>query len=577
MSNAAGIPRGFFLTFLRISCHTGFTVHMRKIKKVLFMSLFLLLVVTLKPVSAQAPSVNLGTSPNAGSSTNTLYSNVDSNVPKNMHTLSQNVLIEVLSSVTCALSGIDPINPRTGCLGVNSNTGKLGYVTQQGGAMKIMGNLIGGTFSIPVSSGGYAQYAMSNFGITKTAYAADAPGANGVGYSRLLPLIKIWAKFRDIAYLAFVLAFTVIGLAIMFRVKIDARTVMTIQNQIPKIVIALILVTFSYAIAGFLIDIMYVITYLIILTFNSLTPTHINVNTTVFSVLNSAFRPDSGKGAHLPGAGIFDLSINASLGIGNLFSSLASDFLNSTMSKFFLLFFSPLAGLKIGCEVFSFGGNVLGNIPLVGGIFGNGPDCSFLDNFFENVVVATFSIIAFLVIIIAILYSLFRVWFTLIKSFIYVLVDAMIGPLWITAGIFPGSKLGFASWVRHLMGHLSVFPMTFAVILLGKTIMNGISGGDTSLFAPPLVGGTFGGNGTLASIVGLGFIISLPSILDKTRKAVGAIDFGLVDVKRSLGASAGLGTRGFGAATTTEVEYKNGRPESLSRPRRLGKAIGLLK
>ena len=39
---------------------------------------------------------------------------------------------------------------------------------------------------------------------------------------------------------------------------------MTIQNQIPKIIISLILVTFSFAIAGFLIDLMWVSIYVVI-------------------------------------------------------------------------------------------------------------------------------------------------------------------------------------------------------------------------------------------------------------------------------------------------------------------------
>ncbi|MFI5265645.1 MAG: hypothetical protein ACHQT7_02775, partial [Candidatus Levyibacteriota bacterium] len=322
---------------------------MKKLKSVLFIFLFLLLVVTVSPARAEAP----GTNPSQ-----MLYGNVETNVPQNLHTLSQNVIIEVLSGITCTLAGVDPISPQTPCLGVNASSGKLGYVTQQGGATKVMADLIGGTFDIPVSSGGYAVYAMSNFGIVKNAYAANPLGANGVGYSRLLPLINIWAKFRDIAYLAFVLAFTIIGLAIMFRVKIDARTVMTIQNQIPKIIIALIMVTFSYAIAGFMIDMMYVVTYLFVLTFNSLTPTHVNVNSNVFAVLNSTFKP-SGLASIIPGSGILDIAVNSSYGIGKIFSSLTTDFLDTAISGFFFNFFTPFGVLKIGCEVFSLPGNAL--------------------------------------------------------------------------------------------------------------------------------------------------------------------------------------------------------------------------
>jgi hypothetical protein len=45
----------------------------------------------------------------------------------------------------------------------------------------------------------------------------------------------------------------------MFRVKISPQAVITVQSALPKVVITLILITFSYAIAGFLVDLMYVV------------------------------------------------------------------------------------------------------------------------------------------------------------------------------------------------------------------------------------------------------------------------------------------------------------------------------
>ena len=50
----------------------------------------------------------------------------------------------------------------------------------------------------------------------------------------------------------------------MFRQRISPQAVMTIQAALPKVIIALIMVTFSYAIAGFMIDISYVL-FLVIL------------------------------------------------------------------------------------------------------------------------------------------------------------------------------------------------------------------------------------------------------------------------------------------------------------------------
>src|SRR6185437_16773771 len=45
------------------------------------------------------------------------------------------------------------------------------------------------------------------------------------------------------------------------RFRVDPRTVMTLQNQIPRVIIAILLITFSYAIAGALIDLMWTATY----------------------------------------------------------------------------------------------------------------------------------------------------------------------------------------------------------------------------------------------------------------------------------------------------------------------------
>ena len=56
----------------------------------------------------------------------------------------------------------------------------------------------------------------------------------------------------------------VIGFMVMFRRKIDPKTVITVQNALPKIVLALLLVTFSYAIAAFMIDLMYLVMAIII-------------------------------------------------------------------------------------------------------------------------------------------------------------------------------------------------------------------------------------------------------------------------------------------------------------------------
>jgi hypothetical protein len=207
----------------------------------------------------------------------------DSNVPQDFHTYSQNVFIEILTSISCILTGYDPLTASGKCLGINPVTHKIGYVDggQGGGAVGIVGNMIGMTFNIPVSSGTYVRDLASHFGITKTGLAAgaqvnvggatDGTFASGYGYAGLKSVIGLWQLFRNIVYLLLVLVFIIIGIGIMLRVNVDARSVMSIQNQLPKIIIGIVLITFSYAIAGFIVDMMYVSMYLVYYLFYSYT------------------------------------------------------------------------------------------------------------------------------------------------------------------------------------------------------------------------------------------------------------------------------------------------------------------
>src|SRR5258708_2550772 len=103
--------------------------------------------------------------------------------------------------------------------------------------------------------------------------------AQGFGYSGALALggsgnntiQKAWQAIRDLSYGIFVVIIIAFAFMIMFRVKISPQVVISVQSALPKIAVALILVTFSYAIAGFLIDIMYVCIGIFSLVFSQFT------------------------------------------------------------------------------------------------------------------------------------------------------------------------------------------------------------------------------------------------------------------------------------------------------------------
>jgi hypothetical protein len=116
-----------------------------------------------------------------------------------------------------------------------------------GGMIGQTTKLAANTFYQPVSGIQYIAQLKDNF-LGKPTYAAQ-----GIGFAGLAPLIPIWQVFRNMVYVLFSIVLVGIGLSIMLRIKISPQAVITIQSAIPKLITSLILVTFSYAIAGLLI------------------------------------------------------------------------------------------------------------------------------------------------------------------------------------------------------------------------------------------------------------------------------------------------------------------------------------
>lgn len=98
--------------------------------------------------------------------------------------------------------------------------------------------------------------------LMKSAKIIPEAQAQGLGFSALDPILETWKAFRNLAYLFFVVIFLIIGFMIMFRTKVGQAAI-TAQQAIPSVIIAMLAVTFSYAIAGFMIDLMYVVMYVL--------------------------------------------------------------------------------------------------------------------------------------------------------------------------------------------------------------------------------------------------------------------------------------------------------------------------
>ncbi len=134
------------------------------------------------------------------------------------------------------------------------------------GAIGSLSNLIVAMYDNPVAD---TQTYVAD--VLKSAHIVTPAYAQGIGFASLDPVLNLWKTFRNIAYMFFVLIFVIVGFLIMFRQKVG-QTAITAQQAIPQIIMSLVLVTFSYAIAGLLIDLMYVLMALIVGVFASFFP-----------------------------------------------------------------------------------------------------------------------------------------------------------------------------------------------------------------------------------------------------------------------------------------------------------------
>ena len=319
--------------------------------------------------------------------------------------------------------------------------------------------------------------------IPKTAYA------QGVGFSGLSPLLPLWKAFRNVAYLLLAVFMIVIGFFIMFRKKIDPKTVMTVQNALPNVVVTLLLITFSYAIVGLLIDVMYL---LIAISISILQPVSKNVITS--DTMNMFM------------AGSF---------VGPL-QMLWSGGLEGALTGFLALFNLQLPQSASSAAPQEFQG--------------------LLSFFVSNIANPKATLPTFIIVFIyacAFLFAVIRLLVVLIKAHVQIIMSLIISPFQLLLGVFPGSH-AFEGWIKNLIANIAVFPITAIMLLIGSIIVRYGYGGGARLWGPPMLNP--GGNEGMLGIIGLGVLFAIPSVCGALKEAMKA--------KSAIGGGAG-GAVGF--------------------------------
>lgn len=324
----------------------------------------------------------------------------------------------------------------------------------------------------PASSIDYlagVQNNLAKHNIVQPAYAQ-----NGFGFQALSPVLEIWRAMRNIAYFVFILAFVMYGFMIMFRIKIDPKTVATIENSIPKIIGTLLIITFSYAIVGLMIDFSYVITGLIFSAFGATGIVKTDWWNQWYGGLQSGSTP----------LGLFGtlMMIWAQLFSGGLMPRIINGF----------------TSLPVG---------VAGILDLILNLM-------------------TIGIIIKFIIAIAVAYSLFKLGYSLLKSYIEIILSTAFAPMMLLGDLMPGND-AFGSWSRGILANLSAFVVSQILFALSFYFMGGFNlfgwtgfnfSADTAIWRPPLIL-TGGGEGVKA-IIGLGIILMASKFVDMIKDAL---------------------------------------------------------
>lgn len=246
----------------------------------------------------------------------------------------------------------------------------------------------------PTSGINYVASTMSRLNIIPETYAQT-----GFGFNTFQPILPLWQMVRNISFALLTIAFITTAFLVMFRVKISPQAVASIQSMIPKLAFVLIGISFSYAIAGFMVDLSYV------------------ANGVIAFGIKSA------------GSSLSDMSM------APLFTELSSG--NGIFSIF--------VGLVImGVVFFVLGGALVGSFAGLTGAIGGG-------------VAVIISVLIFIVFLVIALVFLFRfIWVTL-RTLVNIIMLLIAGPIVILTGIFPGGP-GFSSWIRSLIANIAVYP-----------------------------------------------------------------------------------------------------------------------
>ncbi|MBU1031431.1 hypothetical protein KKE03_00685, partial [Patescibacteria group bacterium] len=416
----------------------------------------------------------------------------------------------------------------------------LSQVNLSGGALGATTSLIGMLYANPpVRTADYLASLGEGMGIVKTANAQ----VTGSGAAVLNPIIKLWQVSRNISYVIMIVIFVVIGLMIMFRNKLNPQTVITAQTALPGLVVGLILITFSYFLAGLISDVAFVGTNVVGYYFQAAQnfPESINPNECPNpSNLVYCARKTNVLTLVSPLTGIINKD-NAADMLGIVWGNLSED------GKRLLTFL----GVFVAAQTTSQATELFKAIPSFGqgiqALATIGAAVATLSNPTAVIGIA----LAFIATAI-LMYAMIKLLLRLINCFITIIFLTITAPFQLLAASLPGRQGLATNWILNMLCNVLAFPAVFAVLyfvvfILGpentasKQLPFQISSGAaiTDLAAFPLFGGI--NLSYIKLLLAFAVLVASPSIPDIICRAVGRMGQAGQLIGQEIGGSIGQG------------------------------------
>lgn len=318
----------------------------------------------------------------------------------------------------------------------------------------------------------YIAYNAQKFNLVKPTYAAT-----GEGWTFLNPTLPIWTVSRNAAYVFFVIIFVVIGFMIMFRAKLNPQTAISIQLALPRIIVALILVTFSYAISGLIVDVVFLGHGLIKNVITKPGPNSCNSvsgtqDSLVFNDPNTTWEQNCASGLYTPSVWPFDILGKYGGGEGiveQLFKGMAGVF----------------TGLFTG---------------------------TFVNSLFQLIIAAS------------VVGATFKIFFALLTKYIMIIINVISMPFAFLLSALSGQANPMKP-LKELFANTIAFPITSLLLALAyyfssaNTVVNDL---------PPMYMGyitgvvTTTGTKVVNSMVAIGLLMAIPTILASIDQALEA-------------------------------------------------------